>query len=499
MKQINKLYFIFIVISLSTFFISCKSEIPKQNQIHDQSISEHPKYIFLFIGDGMSFSQINIAKAAQHHKNFRLYKKPEFGNKAMNILEFPVTGIATTFASDRYITESAAAATALATGKKTSCGTVAKSPDHSENYQTIAEMARDKGMKVGIVSSVNIDHATPACFYAHEKDRGKYNSIASQMSSSNFDYFGGGFARGALPKNIKKQNAKNVIELMKKAGYKLTTTRKELDSIIPGQKCWAYNKVKNNDPALLYEIDQPADYIDLAYFTEKGIHLLDNDRGFFMMIESGKIDWACHANDAVSAAHEVVALDESVGKALNFYKKHPRETLIIVTGDHECGGLALGYYSSQYESIFEILNYQKISYEIFSNKVDNWKNSKIITQAMVLDSVKYYFGLGDEKKNKKLALSKYETKRLLEAYAYSFDNKSKTDDEEYYINYGGYDPLCVTVTHLLNQKSGIDWSTYSHTALPVPIYAIGVGANMFSGQLDNTDIGNKIMKLANLK
>ena len=495
----KKLFPMINLLIIFLFLTACQQQDASIQQNSISSNTKSPKYIFLFIGDGMSFTQMNIAKAAQLHENFRLYKKPEFGNQPMNVMSFPITGVATTFAGDRYITESAAAATALATGNKTSCGTVSMTQDYSRNLKTIAEMAHEKGMRVGIVSSVSIDHATPACFYSHQKDRGNYNDIASQMAISNFDYFGGGFAKGAMPDYLKQENARDVIDLMKNAGYKIATSKEELQKIVPGQKCWAYNEKYDGAAALYYEIDQPSDYIRLADFTEKGIELLDNSKGFFMMVESGKIDWACHANDATTAAHEVVALDESVGKALEFYKKHPDETLIIVTGDHECGGLALGYSASHYESAFEILNSQKISFENFSGKVHNWKNNEQITQTMVLDSIKYYFGLGDTTLTEKLKLSDYETKRLIEAYAYSFKNKHKNDHEEYYVNYGGYDPITVTVTHILNQKAGIDWASYSHTAVPVPIYAIGAGAENFSGQLDNTDIPKNIMQIAKLK
>ena len=497
MRHYNKtliLFFSFVLI-----FSACNQ---KQNTIVKDNVvntEQKAKYIFLFIGDGMSFSQINMAKAAYLNKNFRLHKKPNFGNEPMNLTKLPVTGIASTYATDRYITESAAAGSALSSGIKTSCGTVAMNPEHTENFRTITEMARDKGMKVGIVSSVSIDHATPACFYAHETDRGNYNSIASQMAISGFDYFGGGFARGQEQENQKDKTFKNILSEMKSAGYKIINTAEELHNIKPGVKCWAYNADYSDGASLKYEIDQSENYLRLSDFTEQGIRLLDNDKGFFMMVESGKIDWACHANDAVTAAHEVVALDEAVGKALDFYKKHPEETLIIITGDHETGGLTLGYAAAHYESIFEILSFQKISYENFSEKVGNWKSNETMTKEVVMDSIKYFFGLDDELKHEKLILSQYESKKLNKAFEITFGIQEKIKDEEYYVNYGGYDPLTVTVTHILNQKAGLDWASFSHTAVPVPIYAIGAGQDNFNGQLDNTDIPKRIKKIANLK
>lgn len=488
-----------LVFLISLFTISCSSDYSEKSKLNNYNKDEFPKYIFLFIGDGMSFTQVNLAKAAYLHPDFRLHKKPEFGEEPMNLLKLPITGVATTFAADRYITESAAAATALATGNKTTCGTVSLNQVHTDTLKTIAEMAHDKGMKVGIISSVSIDHATPACFYAHEKDRGQYNSIAAQMASSGFDYFGGGFARGALPSSLKKENAIDITKVMKKAGYSIVTSKNKLTNIKPGQKCWAYNKNYDPDAALLYEIDQPSDYLRLADFTAKGIELLQNEKGFFMMVESGKIDWACHANDGATAAHEVVALDESLAKALEFYHKHPNETLIIVTGDHECGGLALGYSATHYESAYDILGHQKISFQCLSRKVRKWKKSSGLSQDVVMDSIKHYFGLDDTLLSKKLKLSQYEFQRLSDAYEYSFNKREVQEKEAHYIKFGGYDPLTVTVTHILNQKAGIDWASYSHTAVPVPIYSIGCGSTHFTGQLDNIDIAKKIIKLARLK
>ncbi len=488
------------LIFLTIFLLFSCNEKKNENLAQQEfAINKPPKYIFLFIGDGMSFSQVSITKAIRRHDKFRLFKKPAYGDQPMAMEQFPVTGVATTFAEDRYITESSAAGTALATGKKTSCGTVSMNSAHTQDYKTIAEMARDKGMKVGIVSSVSIDHATPACFYAHEKDRGQYNHIASQMAMSRFDYFGGGFARGGLRDQLKKENAKNILQTMKSAGYKIATNKNSLMDVMPGDKCWTYNEEYDTDAALHYEIDKPAGHMGLADFTAEGIRILQNAKGFFMMVESGKIDWACHANDVVTVAHEMASFDESIAKAVEFYRQHPDETLIIITGDHECGGLSLGYSAAKYESAFDVLNHQKISYQNFAVKVNRWKKNQNISQAMVLDSVGHYFGLGNPDLNAKLDLSDYETKRLLEAYALSFDKTTKEDEEEYYVNYGSYDPLTVTVTHLLNQKAGINWSTYSHTPVPVPVYAMGVGDRYFNGQLDNTDIANNIIRISRLE
>ncbi|NOR45974.1 MAG: alkaline phosphatase [Candidatus Delongbacteria bacterium] len=453
------------LILLSIFILtSCNIETKKK-----------PIYIFLFIGDGMGLSHVALADAMTDEK--------------LTMLTFPTTGSTTTFAEDRYITDSAAAGTALATGEKTSCGTISQDSSHTRNITTIAELAKQKGMKVGIVSSVSIDHATPACFYAHQKSRSQYYDIAKQMITSDFDYFGGGFAKG----NREKYGPSDVVAKMDSAGYKIITTREELVSS-NSEKIWAYNHTTDYSRALYYEIDRPEDHIKLSEFTKFGIDHLTNDKGFFMMVEGGRIDWASHGNDGASMVQDLIEFDNSIAEAVKFYNEHPDETLIIVTADHETGGLAMGNALTGYQSSYKLLNYQKISQDRFSDKVASWKKEKKVTYEMALDSIKVYFGLGDKDLNSGLELIEYETKLLKTAYDYSMTGESKMDKYDAYLMYGGGDPFSKMVVQTLNTKASIGWPTFAHTAYPVPVFAIGQGHEDFSGYYDNTDIFKKMVK-----
>jgi len=336
------------------------------------------KYVFLFIGDGMAAAQISAAEAFLGTDSLRHQKAKFLG--ALNMTEFSAAGMANTQAANRFITGSAAAGTSLATGHKTTIGTVSKNADHTQNLKTMAEMAREKGMKVGIISSVSIDHATPACFYAHENVRGNYNNIAAQMATSGFEYFAGGFAKGDFQKYRDKDpegDGKDIVKEMQRAGYQIAKTKAALQAVRKGQKCWAYTSY-DEDAALYYNIDEnkSASAISLPEFTREGIRLLRQPNGFFIMVEGGKIDWACHANDAVSAVRELAEFDKAIGEALKFYNSHQNETLIVVTGDHECGGLTLGFAGTGYNSTFQILNQQKLSFVEFSAKVASWKKAK---------------------------------------------------------------------------------------------------------------------------
>jgi alkaline phosphatase len=319
------------------------------------------KYVFLFIGDGMASVQINATEAYLANKVQRDEVPGVNKVQLLNMSKLSVQGMCTTFPWNSYITDSAPAATALATGKKTADGVISMDPTKTIPYKTIAEQAKAMGRKVGIISSVSIDHATPACFYAHEPARGNYHNIGHQTYASGFDFFGGGgFKAPDGPLG-------NVFAAAQAAGYVVADTKGEIDALMPGQKAIAINPVLDdlkNDKALYYDIDrsytvakdpaQAANHLTLAQFTSRAISLLSKGRnGFFIMVEGGKVDWACHANDARTTFDDMVAFDDAIAVALEFMRHHPWETLIVVTGDHETGGMTIGWAGTAYASYFE--------------------------------------------------------------------------------------------------------------------------------------------------
>ncbi len=436
------------------------------------------KYVFLFIGDGMALPQISATEAYLNYQN-----SSNAGVRLLAMSQFPAQGLTTTYSADRFITDSAAAATAIACGQKTNTGVIAMNSSATVGLKTIAEMAKEAGMKVGILSSVNLDHATPASFYAHFKTRNDYYEISRQMANSDFDYFAGGMVR--LDKTPEGQ--KNAIDMMKDNGWEVTTTRSQLNTLQPSDKqVYAYYATSFTRNSIDYTLDQESDDITLAEYTKKGIELLDNPNGFFMMVEGGKIDWACHANDAGSSIGNTIAFDDAIKEAVAFYNRHPDETLIVVTGDHECGGLTLGFAGTQYDSAFADIGKQNMSYEAFDNfvikpfRADNPNGSL----ADLLPEIEKGFGLTN--------LSDYEMQLLETAFENTMlDKKERAKDEATYLNYGGYEPLSVTITHILNNRAGLAWTSYSHTAVPVPTFAMGAGQSLFNGYYDNTDIFKK--------
>ncbi len=453
------------------------------------AVAKAPKYVFVFIGDGMGIPQRTAANA--------------YAGEKLLVDSLPFQGITTTHAADRFITGSAAAGTAMASGLKTNIGVVGMDPN-LKPVKTLAEMAKSNGMKVGIVSSVSIDHATPATFYAHVPKRGQYYDIGVALAKSGFDYFAGGTLKD--PDNSRKNSENyqgNAWDIAKKNGYKITKTKADFEKLSEKDgRIIATNAWIQDSGALPYNMDTTDRDISLSEFTAKGIEVLDNENGFFMMVEGGKIDWACHANDATAAIKDTLEFDRAVRKAYDFYQKHPEETLIVAAGDHECGGMTLGYAGTKYQTYFDVLKGQKVSFTRFTNTVikDFQEKESVPSFEDMKPYITEYFGLkfkgGD---NDPMVLANHEITEVIEAYQRSLNKEEeKSGDPRTYVLYGGYDPLTVTLTHILNQKGGIAWTSYKHTGVPVTTSAIGAGAESFQGMYDNTDIALKTMKIMEL-
>jgi len=505
----NRLSRVLVLVSLAAALV-CTAAAGAFAQTVNTWSGKPAKYVFLFIGDGMGIPQINAAEAMLEVKTGS--RKP--GVERLALSSLPVQGMTTTYSANSYITDSAPAATSLASGYKTDNGVIGMDPSKRIRYKSIAEMAHEKGFKVGIVTSVSLDHATPASFYAHQPSRKDYYEISRQLADSGFEYFAGG---GFVQPQGKKKDQPSSIEYAKSKGYFLVNNKRDFLNLKKGTgKVLVFNPVLDEDAALPYAMDRGGSDMSLAELTEKGIELLENPKGFFMMVEGGKIDWACHANDAAASIQDTLAFDEAVRKALAFAGKHPGETLVVVTGDHECGGMSIGFAGTQYDSFFEKLLAQKGSFQAFDAKLAAYKKSHTVANGRledVLPLVESFFGLkkldGARKKTLEkladlgdraskdelaLALSPREMKALEEAFRASLaGNQAKGDDESAYLIYGGYEPFTITLTHILNNKAGIGWTSYSHTGVPVPVFVSGRGQEIFGGYYDNTDVAKKIM------
>lgn len=477
-----------------------------------QSVSA-PKYVFMFIGDGMSYPQFQAAAdylgAISDNDYEKALPSTDYstrggavldGPEELNFMNFDVAGSAVTYDSCSFAPDSASTATSIATGNKTYSGMINVSTDGSTPYETIAEKLHEqKGWKIGIISSVNLNHATPAAFYAHQASRNNYYEIGEELVNSGFEYFAGGGLKKVTGPNKDKEN---LYDLAEKAGYKVTYTQKDAEAVTAAdKKVILIDEHLADSDAMDYEMDRADGNWALADYVKKGIEVLDNDNGFFMMCEGGKIDWACHANDAGATVTDTLALADAVQEAVDFAKEHPKETLIIVTGDHETGGLTIGFAGTDYDTYLDCLENQTISYAQFDEQYVNKYKENGTSFEDAMKDVEKLFGLklkGD--KSDRLVLTDYEVQRLRTAYELAMtDFNSKNYTQEQYVLYGTYNPFSVTVTHILNNKAGVDFTSYSHTGLPVAVFADGAGADAFTGYYDNTDIYNKLAAMLKVK
>ncbi|MDR3351161.1 MAG: alkaline phosphatase [Prevotellaceae bacterium] len=296
---------------------------------------KHPKYVFLFIGDGMGLAHVSLTEDYLAAKNGR------HGSGNLSFTQFPITGLVTTYSANTLVTCSSAAATALSTGHKTKNNMMGIAPDSVTYFASLTAPLHRAGYKIGIATSVSIDHATPGAFYATSLSRSNYYEIASQAASSGFDFFAGS---GFIYPKGKNNDREDVYQQLETAGYRIVRGAEGAAQLAGGAEKIVLVQAESvkEHRSLPYAIDRKADDLTLSQITQAAIKTLYNPEGFFAMIEGGKIDWAAHVNDGATVVHETIDFSEAVKMAVDFYRQHPDETLILVTADHETGGLSLG-------------------------------------------------------------------------------------------------------------------------------------------------------------
>lgn len=450
------------------------------------SASAEVKYVFYFIGDGMGSNQV---LGAEMYRS-ALQGKP-LGRVQTRMTTFPYSGSASNYSKTNEITDSSAAGTCLATGTKTKNGMLGLDQD-SARLTTIAEELKADGWGIGIMTTVAIDHATPGAFYGHVDNRDSYYKIGQQLSESKFDFFGGaGFHH---PQGENDDQAVNLYRLAEEAGYMIAHGYEEAQEVLesPKSKVEKMIMVQREDDQgaahgsnLPYAIDRKEGDLTLAQIVRTAIPFLaqHHDR-FFMMVEGGMIDYACHGDDAATAFGEVWDMNEALEVAYTFYLEHPDETLIVVTADHETGGLALG--NSNYTLQLALLQNQKCSAWVLSDLFSQlFEQNKKPTWKQVQTIYKEKLGFWDQ-----VEISAKEEKKLKSLYKLACKGKTKDTKTMYKsINKLGSEGIA-----LLNKKARIGWTSHAHTAHAIPIFTIGAGAELFSGWHDNTDIAPLIMK-----
>ena len=432
------------------------------------------KYVFYFIGDGMGPHQVLTTEMYLAEMDGLI------GRKSLLMTTFPYSGQVATFSRSNGITDSAASGTCLASGKKTDNGMIGQLPDGTAAV-SVASKLKEQGWGVGIMTSVTIDHATPSAHYAHTPSRNNYYTIGTQLAESNFDFFGGSGFYSPLDKQ--NPSSPNLYDLCEEKGYVLAGGYADAKNkqgvakmvLVPEERL---SDRSRHAGALPYAIDRQEGELSLPEIVEIAIAQLGTHDRFFIMAEGGKIDYACHANDGGTVIREVIDFDNAIKLAYDFYLQHPDETLIVVTADHETGGMALG--NSDYVLNLKVLAQQRYSLDLISDQLSDlhkqsgskllWEQVKqIITQTTGL------YG--------SIEMSEAEDQLLHDAYKKMMQNQGVEKTL-----YKDLNALAAQALAILNQKSRLGWTSKGHTASAVPVFAIGVGAERFTGWHDNTEI-----------
>ncbi|KAB2332275.1 alkaline phosphatase [Cytobacillus depressus] len=367
--------------------------------------------------------------SASYATNYRLYKGEE------SILDSMLVGMHRTYSANSEITDSAAAGTAMATGVKTNNGMISTTPDGKE-LKTILEAAEETGKSSGLVATSTITHATPAVFASHVASRANEADIAPQFLENGVDVILGGG---------KKYFPESLLNEAKVQGYQFVSNKEELTNVKKSDKLIGLFAEDGMAPELdRDETNQPS----LADMTESALDVLKKDKdGFFLMVEGSQIDWAGHANDAAWAMKDSEAFEEAVTKAVEFAKKDGN-TLVVVAGDHDTGGMSVGGYGKG-DAKLEVLRQVTATGDFMESKLNADRSN-------VKDIIKQYTNLD---------LSDAEAERIKTAKSPS-----------------------MTINQIVSERAIVGWSSTGHTGTDVPLYAFGPGSDLFRGLHENTDL-----------
>lgn len=460
-----------------SFFLLC-------SLISVWTYAQEVKYVFFFIGDGMGVNQVQGTELYLGELDGKIGLTP------LDFTEFPYATTSSTYSATNGVTDSAAGGTALATGTKTKNGTIGMEQDQQTPIASIAMRAKEKGCRVGIATSVSIDHATPAAFYAHNPNRKNYYQIGKDLFTAGFDFYAG--SDFLDPDN--HGQGESLYTLASQYGYTLArgyedfmAKNEQADKLILLQTEKASATYRD---AIPYAIDRREGDLCLSDITSAAIRFLSKDlsKGFFLMVEGGKIDWACHSNDAATAFREVVDLNESIRQALQFYENHPDETLIVISADHETGGLVLG--TGAYALNLQALQYQRVSETAFTSILNSLRRQtgNRVTWEQARQALADNFGFWNE-----LKLTEQQAKRLEEVYCRTFTG---SDVEMEKSEYAQDEPLAAEAVRIINEIAMVGWVSGGHSAGYVPVFAIGAGADHFQGRMDNVEIPARIAEIA---
>lgn len=426
----------FLLLSGSLFgFAQANSDSPSLTMMG--TTPSVPKNIVIMIGDGMGPA---YTSAYRYYKN-----NPDTEEVEQTVFDRLLVGAASTYPAkiSGYVTDSAAAATALATGVKSYNGAISVDTQ-KQPLTTIMEKAKLLGLATGVAVTSQINHATPAAFLTHNESRRNYDEIAESLLDTDTDVMLGGGQRYFSPKLLKEFEAK---------GYQYISDFSQLDTVTGPKVIGLFADIQ-----LPWAINEK-DAHKLSKMTSKALELLSQHQdGFVLLVEGSLIDWAGHNNDIATAMAEMDEFANAIEVVEQYVRQH-KDTLMVVTADHNTGGLSIGA-NGEYIWKTDIINGVSNSPDViasFALADGDWQSQV---------SAKLGFALSPEELTQ-LSLARMQ----------------------------GLDVMTTAIKNIINLKSYTGWTTDGHTGVDVQVFASGSASTLFNGYQDNTDIANKLMSL----
>lgn len=436
-----------------------------------------PKYIFFFLADGAGTAHMEITRQYNRTVHNEGLVIPDRIMKEGNL------GLVTTDAADSLSTDSAAAATALASGCKAKLGVLGMCADGSVP-KTAMEIARENGMRVGLVTNAAVYDASPAAFVSHVPNRRNYPAILKRYLELEPDVLLGGGKEQFLPKDqpgSRRNDETDLIASFIDKGYVHVSTKQELEQAQRGKVLGLFSPGD-----MSFEIDRNKQTEPSVYdMTRAVIRLLNNNpNGFFVFIESENVDTASHQTDIASMIRDYREFDRAVGLAYEFYKKYPRETLILVTSDHETGGLGF------------TLALKDLSSTRGSNQV-----AATVDDLKKLDSIPISLKRASEILGSNPTGEAIDNlmKEYFKGFTLAPDYREAIIKRQPISRSIFIDPTINALGMMIANNTQAYWLTTAHTNQPVFVAALGVGAEKFRGYQDNSDFGKKLKTLLEVK
>ena len=426
-------------------------------------VPEKPKNIIMVVGDGMGPAYISAYRY--------FHDDPNTAEIEQTVFDRTLVGMSSTYPApiSGYVTDSAAGATALSAGVKTYNGAIAMDVN-KQPVTTVLEVSKRLGKKTGVVVTSQINHATPASFMSHNEARGNYDEIADSYVDNYQMYdvvLGGGW-------KFFLRDDRDLVSEFTELGYQYVDDYAALNNVAKDKPLLGLFA----DVGLPWALDD-TDANRLKTMTSTALEQLENDNGFFMLIEASQVDWGGHSNDIAAAMGEMQDLANTLEMLEEYVAQHP-DTLVVVTADHSTGGMTLGA-NGKYEWKPKVLRTMKHSPSYIAEQLLQTD----ITQQSTSDLLNF-------------TLTESELALLKSSKNIGEDNQPLSSEGNPYADVSAdavKKALYVNIKHIIDARTLTGWTTGAHTAVDVPVFAFGSHSESFVGLNNNTDIANTVFSL----